>query len=117
MGQLSDLILSHPELEGVKDALLAIEKKYAALEEENKKLRAEGSASGGGERTNEFTGASGVLWKSKPSGGHESAPYCPTCRSMLADYSGSLLCMKCNWQAPIKTFEVPKVFHDLFGEE
>ena len=117
MGQLTDLIHSHPELESVRDTLLSIEKKYAALEEENEKLRRELAASGATRKTDGFSEASGVLWKSKPSGGHEAVPYCPTCKTMLADYSGSLLCLKCNWQAPLKSFEVPKVFHDLFEEK
>lgn len=115
MGQLIDLIHSHPGLEGVRDALVAFDKQYAALEEENKKLKAELASMKGGSINSAFSEASGVLWKNKADGGQESSPYCPTCKSMLADYSGSLLCMKCNWQAPIKTFEVPKVFHDLFG--
>jgi hypothetical protein len=100
---------------------LSIEQeKLKVLEGENKKLREEidglkllHSDKNG---TNNFIEASGVLWKRKPSGDYELIPYCPTCKSTLADYSGSLLCLKCNWQAPIKSFEAPKVHHDLLGE-
>lgn len=113
MGLLTDLIARYPELESLKEALSAIELKYEALEQENKKLRENLAA----QEKKEFITAAGVLWKNKPAGGLESVPYCPTCKSMLADYSGSLLCLKCNWQAPLKSFEVPKVFHELFGEK
>lgn len=117
MGLFIDLITKHPELNGVKEALSAIERNYDALEQENKKLREELALLKAGQEKKEFIEASGVLWKNKPTGGLESVPYCPTCKTMLADYSGSLLCLKCNWQAPLKTFEVPKVFHDLFEEK
>ena len=116
MSLFSDLFAKHPELESLKAALAPIEQKYLALEEENKKLREELALAKAAQEKKEFAEAAGVLWKTKPSGGLESVPYCPTCKSMLADYSGSLLCLKCNWQAPLKSFEVPKVFHDLFGE-
>jgi hypothetical protein len=100
-------------------ALFMAKAKIAQLEAENARLRGEIGAMRAGEINGadavEFTEASGVLWKRKKSGGHESIPYCPTCKSMLADYSGSLLCLKCNWQAPLKSFEAPKVFNDLFG--
>jgi hypothetical protein len=113
MGLLTDLIARYPELESLKETLSAIELKYEALEVENRKLREELAA----QEKQEFIAAAGVLWKNKAAGGLESVPYCPTCKSMLADYSGSLLCLKCNWQAPLKSFEVPKVFHELFGEK
>jgi hypothetical protein len=117
MSLITDLIARHPELSSVKDTLLAIEEKMAMVEGENKKLREEIAVLKAAQEQKDFIEASGVLWKSKKSGGHESVPYCPTCKSMLADYSGSLLCLKCNWQAPLKSFEVPKVHHDLFGDE
>ena len=117
MGLFTDLIANHPELEGVKEALSSIERTYEALEVENKKLREELALIKAAQEKKEFIAAAGVLWKNKPAGGLESVPYCPTCKSMLADYSGSLLCLKCNWQAPLKSFEVPKVFHELFGEK
>ena len=110
-----------PESADIKEKLSAAEAKIAALESENKKLREEisvlksGRPANGGE--SEFAEASGVLWKRKRSGGFESVPYCPTCKSTLADYSGSLLCLKCNWQAPIKSFEAPKVYHELLVEK
>ena len=117
MGLFADLIAQNPELDRIKDALAEIERNYEALIQENKKLRDELALLKTGPEKKEFIAASGVLWKNKTTGGLESIPYCPTCKSMLADYSGSLLCLKCNWQAPLKTFEVPKVFHDLFGEK
>ena len=111
----------NPNLADLKEKLSIAEARIAALESENKKLREEisvlksGGPADGGE--SEFTEASGVLWKRNRSGGFESVPYCPTCKSTLADYSGSLLCLKCNWQAPIKSFEAPKVYHELFVEK
>lgn len=118
MGFLTDLINNHPELLVVKDELSAAEARFEALEAENKQLKSEIAVRQGRipatEEPQPFTQASGVLWKKKTSGGHESTPYCPTCKAPLSDYSGSLLCLKCNWQAPIKSFEVPKVYHDLF---
>jgi hypothetical protein len=100
----------------LNEKLKAAETKIGELEAENKKLCEEIAALlAKGEKSNEFAEASGVLWKRKRSGGYESVPYCPTCKSTLADYSGSLLCLKCNWQAPIKSFEAPKVYHELFG--
>jgi len=107
---------NNPEFAEVKEKLRLSETKIDELEAENKKLREEIAAlRAADEKSNEFAEASGVLWKRKRSGGYESVPYCPTCKSTLADYSGSLLCLKCNWQAPIKSFEAPKVYHDLFG--
>jgi hypothetical protein len=117
MGIFTDLFAKHPEVEGVKEALFSIEQKYVALEQENKKLREELLSLKAPQEKKEFIAAAGVLWKNKPTGGLESVPYCPTCTSRLADYSGSLLCLKCNWQAPLKSFEVPKVFHELFEEK
>lgn len=118
MGLLTDLINSHPELLAVKNELASAEARFESLEAENKQLRLDLAAlqvrAGAAKEAQPFTQASGVLWKKKPTGGHESTPYCPTCESTLSDYSGSLLCLKCNWQAPIKSFEVPKVYHDLF---
>ena len=118
MGFLTDLIGSHPELLAVKNELSAAEARFEALEAENKqlksKLAAQQVSTAATEETQAFTQASGVLWKKKTQGGHESTPYCPTCKAPLSDYAGSLLCLKCNWQAPIKSFEVPKVYHDLF---
>ncbi len=102
----------------LKDKLHLAEARIAALESENNNLLKElavlRSANPGTEAAG-FIEASGVLWKRNTSGGYESIPYCPTCKSTLSDYSGSLLCLACNWQAPIKSFEAPKVFHDLFG--
>jgi hypothetical protein len=104
-----------------KEKLILAEARIVALETENKKLREEievlRSRKTAQEGAAEFVEASGVLWKRKRSGGYESFPYCPTCKSTLSDYSGSLLCLKCNWQAPIKSFEAPKVYYDLFGEK
>jgi hypothetical protein len=105
---------------GMKQKLSAGEARIVSLEAENKALREEiaglRSKKPESESAPEFAEASGVLWKRKRSGGYESVPCCPTCKSTLSDYSGSLLCLKCNWQAPLKSFEVPKVFHDLFGQ-
>ncbi|MBN2038178.1 MAG: hypothetical protein JW768_15665 [Chitinispirillaceae bacterium] len=117
MGLFTDLIARHPELAGVRDELSLVEQKYNALEDENKKLREELSLLNASQEKKKFIEAAGVLWKRTPAGGHEPVPYCPTCMSMLADYSGSMLCLKCNWQAPLKSFEVPKVYHDLFGNK
>ena len=117
MGLFTDLIAEHPELARVQDALSLIEQKHTALEEENKKLREEIALLKAAQEKTGFTEAAGVVWKRTLAGGHEPVPYCPTCRSMLADYSGSLLCLKCNWQAPLKSFEVPKVYHDIFGNK
>lgn len=118
MGFLTDLINSHPELLSVKNELAAAEARIDTLEAENRHLKSELAAgktpTSAPAEQQPFTPASGVLWKKKTQGGHESIPYCPTCKAPLADYSGSLLCLKCNWQAPIKSFEVPKVYHDLF---
>lgn len=119
MGLLTDLINSHPELLAVKNELFAADARFEALETENERLKSELAARqppaiASGE-AQAFTEASGVLWKKKISGGHESTPYCPTCKAPLSDYAGSLLCLTCNWQAPIKSFEVPRVYHDLFG--
>lgn len=118
MGFLTDLITNHPELLAVKNELSAAEARIEALESENRQLKnllaARPSPHPAPEETPPFTLASGVLWKKKAQGGHESMPYCPTCKAPLADYAGSLLCLKCNWQAPIKSFEVPKIYHDLF---
>lgn len=128
MNWADELIREYPSLEGAREKLAsmeargsAMEIKIAQLQEENEKLRRdlavletrvkECSTQPG------FVDASGVLWKSKSGGGTESVPYCPTCKSPLSDVSGSLLCLKCNWQAPLKSFEVPKVHHDLFGEK
>jgi hypothetical protein len=119
MGFLLDLINMHPELLAIKNELTAADARYEALEAENRRLKSELAARQApaiaSEETQAFTPASGVLWKKKISGGHESTPYCPTCKAPLADYAGSLLCLTCNWQAPIKSFEVPRVYHDLFG--
>jgi|WetSurMetagenome_2_1015567.scaffolds.fasta_scaffold727118_1 hypothetical protein len=95
------------------------EARITALEAENKKLLDEIvilRSKKPNDASNEYVETSGVLWKRNRSGGFESVPYCPTCKSTLADYSGSLLCLKCNWQAPLKSFEAPKVYHDLSGE-
>jgi hypothetical protein len=108
-----------PEPSGLREKLSLAEARIAALEAENKKLREEIAAlrsKPADEAATEFVESSGVLWKHKRSGGYESVPYCPTCKSTLADYSGSLLCLKCNWQAPLKSFEVPKVYNELFGQ-
>ncbi|MBN1575745.1 MAG: hypothetical protein JW913_04285 [Chitinispirillaceae bacterium] len=109
-----------PESAGWTEKLSRAEARIAALELENARLREEiialKAVKPADAETTGFVEASGVLWKQKPAGGYESIPYCPTCKSTLGDYSGSLLCLKCNWQAPIKSFEVPKVFNDLFGE-
>jgi hypothetical protein len=105
----------NPEITDLRIKLSSAETKIVALEAENKKLREEiATIEAADEKSNKFAEASGVLWKRKHSGGYESVPYCPTCKSTLADYSGSLLCLKCNWQAPLKSFEAPKVYHDLF---
>jgi hypothetical protein len=118
MGLFSDLFSKYPELEKAKEELASIERQYDALEAENRQMRKDLAGLTTAREPLPFLEAAGVLWKTKTSGnGHESTPYCPTCRTMLADYSGSLLCMKCNWQAPIKSFEVPKVYHDLFGDK
>ena len=117
MGLFTELIAQHPELDGIKDALSRIERKYETLQVENQRLREELALLKSAHEKTAFIEASGMLWKSKPAGGHESMPYCPTCKSVLSDYSGSLLCLKCNWQAPIKAFEVPTVYHDLFGDK
>jgi hypothetical protein len=110
---------NNPEISEMKEKLRLSEARIGELAAENKKLHEEIEAvlskKSAEEQLNEFAEASGVLWKRKPSGGYESIPYCPTCKSTLADYSGSLLCLKCNWQAPLKSFEAPKVHHDLFG--
>ena len=90
-----------------------MERKNLHLQEENKRLHQDLAALQAVQPG--FVDASGVLWKNKVGGGLESVPYCPTCKSPLSDVSGSLLCLKCNWQAPLKSFEVPKVYHDLFG--
>ncbi len=103
----------------IQEKLSTIEERIAALEAENRKLREAimtlQAQRPGTEGSGEFTEASGVLWKRNRSGGYESVPYCPTCKSTLADYSGSLLCLKCNWQAPLKSFEAPRIHHDLMG--
>jgi hypothetical protein len=119
MGFLTDLINNHPELLAVKNELSAAEARFEALEAENRQRKRElagrPTPTPAPAEPQPFTLASGVLWKKKKPLGHESMPYCPTCKAPLADYAGSLLCLKCNWQAPIKSFEVPKVYHDLFG--
>jgi hypothetical protein len=110
---------NNTEIDEMREKLRLSEARIDELAAENKKLREEidsvRSNKSADEHLNEFSEASGVLWKRKCSGGYESVPYCPTCKSTLADYSGSLLCLKCNWQAPIKSFEAPKVYHELFG--
>jgi len=120
MSWIDDLLREYPSFERAREKLDAIdahygdmERKIFQLQKENKKLQRDLSAL----QTVQpgFIDASGVLWKSKLGGGIESVPYCPTCKSPLSDVSGSLLCLKCNWQAPLKSFEVPKVYHDLFG--
>jgi len=118
MGIFTNLLTAHPELQALKNELTTADARFEALESENKRLKADleklrANQTAQAEET-QFTSASGVLWKKKPLGKHESTPYCPTCKSTLSDYSGSLLCLKCNWQAPLKSFEVPKVYHDLF---
>ena len=130
MNWLDDLLKEYPMLSIAREKLAVIEAKYADLENENKLLKREIEHLGSNTATagattvkgasvfeSAFVEASGVLWKNKRGGGYENVPYCPTCKSALADYSGSLLCLKCNWQAPIKSFEAPKVYHDLFGEK
>ena len=130
MNWLEDLLKEYPMLSAAREKLSAMEAKYSDLENENnllkeeiKQLRLETATAGAPTVEGAsgfapaFVEASGVLWKSKRGGGYENVPYCPTCKSSLADYSGSLLCLKCNWQAPIKSFEVPKVYHDLVGEK
>jgi hypothetical protein len=128
MGWLSELPNEYPALEPARERLAAIDAQLTASDRENSMLKAENDllhkeiAALRQQVTHtaastQFTEAGGVLWKSKRGGGHETGPYCPTCQSPLADYSGSLLCLKCNWQAPIKSFEVPRVFHDMFGGE
>jgi hypothetical protein len=105
------------ELATLRETLALERKKIASLESENNKMREEidrlNSEKPFSPEISAFIEASGVLWKRKPSGHYESIPYCPTCKSTLADYSGSLLCLKCNWQAPIKSFEAPSVHHGL----
>jgi len=124
MNWLEDLLKEYPELSAAREKLAAIEVKYSDLENENNLLKREverlhreiaPTVEGAARFAPTFVEASGVLWKNKRGGGYENVPYCPTCKSALADYSGSLLCLKCNWQAPIKSFEAPKVYHDLFG--
>jgi hypothetical protein len=108
------------ECSDIKETLRLAEARIAALESENKKLLEEIfvlRSKNPDDASTDYVEASGVLWKRNRSGGYESVPHCPTCKSTLADYSGSLLCLKCNWQAPIKSFEAPKVYHDLFGEK
>ena len=126
MTWLEDLLKEYPELSAAREKLAALEAKFSDLENENNVLKQEAeqlrrelakAAAPSVEGASGFIEASGVLWKSKRGGGYENVPYCPTCKSALADYSGSLLCLKCNWQAPIKSFEAPKVYHDLFGEK
>jgi hypothetical protein len=107
------------EITEIIKKLRIAEARIMALEAENKKLLDEiviSRSKKNGDASNEYVETSGVLWKRNGSGGFESVPYCPTCKSTLSDYSGSLLCLKCNWQAPIKSFEAPKVYHDLSGE-
>jgi hypothetical protein len=126
MNWMVDLLREYPDFEKAREKLIAIEARFSAMEkeigqlrEENLQLKQEFAAQRA--RATEalaqpsFVDASGVLWKGKAGGGFESVPYCPTCKSPLSDVSGSLLCLKCNWQAPLKSFEVPKVYHDLFG--
>jgi hypothetical protein len=121
MGWLSDLPNEYPALEPIRMNLAALEKENSMLKAENELLHKEIASlrqqAAHSAATAQFTEAAGVLWKAKRNGGHESSPCCPTCQSPLADYSGSLLCLKCNWQAPIKSFEVPRVFHEMFGSE
>jgi hypothetical protein len=121
MNWVDDLLREYPSFESAREKLAAvearssaIEKKIGQLQEENERLHQK-LADMQTQAQPGFVDASGVLWKSKAGGGSESVPYCPTCKSPLSDVSGSLLCLKCNWQAPLKSFEVPKVYHDLFG--
>ena len=126
MNWVDELLREYPPFEGAREKLAAIEargsaveKRIGELQEENQKLRRDIAALQSQARESAaqpgFVDASGVLWKGKAGGGFEAVPYCPTCKSPLSDVSGSLLCLKCNWQAPLKSFEVPKVYHDLFG--
>ena len=126
MSWVDELLREFPSFEGAREKLSAIEahggameKRIWQLQNENEKLRQDVAALQSQAKESAaqpgFVDASGVLWKGKTGGGFESVPYCPTCKSPLSDVSGSLLCLKCNWQAPLKSFEVPKVFHDLFG--
>jgi len=122
MGFLTDLINSHPELLAMKNELAAADSRIESLEAENRQLKSDlakllARQKNTPEEIHPFTQAAGVLWKKKSAGGHESMPYCPTCMQPLSDYSGSLLCLKCNWQAPLKSFEVPKIYHDLFDPD
>jgi len=114
----AELVKSHPEISAHIEALTA---RLAALEKENAELHAQLAAvqpsSTPASVAGEFIEASGVLWKKKKSGSYESAPYCPTCKAPLSDYSGFLLCLKCNWPAPFKSFEVPRIYHELFGQQ
>jgi hypothetical protein len=121
MGFLTDLINRFPELSAFKAQLSEAENRFNALEQENRSLKEEIRALNARQKPDahegEFYEASGVLWKKNRNGSFESSPCCPTCKSTLADYSGSLLCLKCNWQAPLKTFEVPKVHHELLEQK
>jgi hypothetical protein len=126
MNWVDDLLQKHPSLSIAREKLAAIEAHFSFMEKEIVQVREENTtlkrditalrAQGmGSSAPSAFVDASGVLWKGLTGGGFESVPYCPTCKSPLSDVSGSLLCLKCNWQAPLKSFEVPKVYHDLFG--
>jgi hypothetical protein len=122
MGWLADMMKGAEAQPGFREKLDEAEKKIVALEaerdrlkDENLRLKADITRTAATKES--FVEASGVLWKRKAGGGIEPVPYCPTCKSMLADYSGSLLCIKCNWQSPIKSFEVPRIHHDLFLHE
>jgi hypothetical protein len=126
MSWVDDLLREFPFFSVAREKLVALETRFSAMEKELVRMREENGtlkrdlATMDAKATEssvppEFVDASGMLWKSGPGGGFESVPYCPTCKSPLSDVSGSLLCLKCNWQAPLKSFEVPKMYHDLFG--
>jgi hypothetical protein len=124
MGILANLINENFSGSPFKSKLIEIDQRLTDLEFENSMLKKEnqdlrtelaqlkssaGSAS-------QFQEGSGVLWKKHGDGKHETAPYCPKCSLPLSDYSGMQLCLKCNWQAPFRTFEVPRIFNDLFPQ-
>jgi len=121
MPNLADLINQYPELAKVRAQLSAADRRIEELEEENARLKSELAAAGKAappvSDAPQFLEGAGVLWKKTKAGAYETTAYCPTCKSPLADYSGSQLCLKCNWQAPLKSFEVPRVYHELFGPD
>jgi hypothetical protein len=124
MGVLANLINEYFSASPVKSKLIEIDQRLTDLEFENSMLKKENQDlrtdlaqfKSSAAAAPLFQEGSGVLWKKRADGKHETAPYCPKCNLPLSDYSGMQLCLKCNWQAPFRTFEVPRIFNDLFPQ-